>query len=168
MAQAMDADEPSHLVDTGTLGAQNVVELAQSFAQLVPHAGRTQRRRGAGCRGSKCCNGSQFPPVKPRCATIGRHQADPVNESDLPDKVKVFLSTLRLTSAPMRVAILGNSGSGKSTLSAALAAAGAVPCLDLDAVAWELGKTAVPRDDELARADVRVFCRSNPHWVVEG
>jgi adenylate kinase family enzyme len=68
----------------------------------------------------------------------------------------------------MRVAILGNSGSGKSTLAAALAAAGGVPCLDLDTIAWEPGETAVPRDDELARADVRVFCRRNPHWVVEG
>ena len=68
----------------------------------------------------------------------------------------------------MRVAIVGNSGSGKSTLAAALTAAGGTPCLDLDTVAWEPGLSAVPRNDELARADVRVFCRSSPQWVVEG
>ncbi|MGK2925468.1 MAG: shikimate kinase [Lysobacterales bacterium] len=68
----------------------------------------------------------------------------------------------------MRVAILGNSGSGKTTLAAALGAAGGAPCLDLDTVAWEPSQSAVPREEELARADVGVFCRRNPNWVVEG
>jgi adenylate kinase family enzyme len=68
----------------------------------------------------------------------------------------------------MRVAILGNSGSGKSTLARALAAAGGTPCLDLDTVAWEPGRPAVPRDEECARADVRAFCASSGNWVVEG
>lgn len=68
----------------------------------------------------------------------------------------------------MRVAILGNSGSGKSSLAAALVAATATPCLDLDTVAWEPGRTAVARDEKLALADVRTFCRNNESWVVEG
>ncbi len=68
----------------------------------------------------------------------------------------------------MRVAILGNSGSGKSTLAAALAAAEGTPCLDLDTVAWEPGQSAVPRKEKLACAEVLGFCRSNPHWILEG
>lgn len=68
----------------------------------------------------------------------------------------------------MRIALLGNSGSGKSTLAAALAAEFALPSLDLDTVAWEPAQPATPRDDRLAREDVRAFCRSHRHWVVEG
>lgn len=68
----------------------------------------------------------------------------------------------------MRVAILGNSGSGKSTLAAALAAVGDAATLDLDTVAWEAGPAPTLRDEDLARADVRHFCRTHPHWVVEG
>lgn len=68
----------------------------------------------------------------------------------------------------MRVAILGNSGSGKSTLARALVAAFRVPSLDLDTVAWEPGQSATARDDHLAREDVRAFCRSSEHWIVEG
>ncbi|MGN6829917.1 hypothetical protein [Paucibacter sp. M5-1] len=68
----------------------------------------------------------------------------------------------------MPIAILGNSGSGKSTLAAALAAAGGMPCLDLDTVAWEPGQIAVPRPEALARAEVRAFCRGHPNWLVEG
>lgn len=68
----------------------------------------------------------------------------------------------------MPIAILGNSGSGKSTLAAALAAAGGVPCLDLDTVAWEPGQIAVPRPEALARAAVRSFCRGHSNWLVEG
>ncbi len=68
----------------------------------------------------------------------------------------------------MKVAILGNSGSGKSTLAARLAAADGVPVLDLDTVAWEPGKIAVPRPADAAQADVAAFCRTHPAWVVEG
>jgi len=68
----------------------------------------------------------------------------------------------------MRVAIIGNSGSGKSMLAAALATAGGTPTLDLDTVAWEPGQLAVPREEELARADVLDFCRRNRHWIIEG
>lgn len=68
----------------------------------------------------------------------------------------------------MPIAILGNSGSGKSMLAAALAAAGGVPRLDMDTVAWESGQIAVPRPEALARADVRTFCRGSSNWLVEG
>lgn len=68
----------------------------------------------------------------------------------------------------MRVAILGNSGSGKSTLAVALAVGARCAVLDLDTVAWEPGDTAAPRDEALAREDVRAFCRSNDRWIVEG
>lgn len=67
----------------------------------------------------------------------------------------------------MRIAILGNSGSGKSTLALGLSGAQGWPRLDLDTVAWEPGKIAVPRDPERAQADVRHFC-AGASWVVEG
>jgi adenylate kinase family enzyme len=68
----------------------------------------------------------------------------------------------------MRVAVVGNSGSGKSTLASEIASAHDVATLDLDTVAWEPGKVAVPRDASAAASDVRAFCESHPHWVVEG
>jgi adenylate kinase family enzyme len=68
----------------------------------------------------------------------------------------------------VRVAIVGNSGSGKSTLAKRLAEEHGVDALDLDTVAWEPGKIAVPRDPKAALADVESFCSSRPAWVVEG
>lgn len=68
----------------------------------------------------------------------------------------------------MRIAIVGNSGSGKSTLAGRLAADSGIPVLDLDTVAWEPGKIAVPRTPDEAKADVSRFCQSNDHWIVEG
>lgn len=68
----------------------------------------------------------------------------------------------------MRIAILGNSGSGKSTLALWLANRAAVPLLDLDTVAWEPEQIAVARSTEAAINDVRQFCTSNTHWIVEG
>jgi adenylate kinase family enzyme len=68
----------------------------------------------------------------------------------------------------MRIAIIGNSGSGKSTLAKRLAQTYQSPVLDLDTVAWEPGKIAVPRDPILAATDVGVFCTSNPDWIIEG
>lgn len=68
----------------------------------------------------------------------------------------------------MRIAIIGNSGSGKSTLAAQFARTQALPTLDLDTVAWEPDKIAVPREPQLALAQVRRFCMAAPHWVVEG
>jgi adenylate kinase family enzyme len=68
----------------------------------------------------------------------------------------------------VRVVVLGNSGSGKSTLAAALAATAGVPCLDMDTVAWERDRPAVPRTEALALDDIAVFCGSHENWVVEG
>lgn len=68
----------------------------------------------------------------------------------------------------MRVAILGNSGSGKSTLARQLAAAGDIPVLDLDTIAWKPGEIAVAREPGHAAADVCAFCDSNEDWIVEG
>jgi adenylate kinase family enzyme len=39
----------------------------------------------------------------------------------------------------MRIAVVGTSGSGKSTLARKLAAALAVPCIELDAINWQAG-----------------------------
>jgi adenylate kinase family enzyme len=68
----------------------------------------------------------------------------------------------------MRIAILGNSGSGKSTLARAIAARSGAAVLDLDTVAWEPGRVAVPRSPEAAERDVIAFCEANTAWVVEG
>lgn len=68
----------------------------------------------------------------------------------------------------MRVVILGNSGSGKSTLAGWLAEEGQAERLDLDTVAWEPGRVAVPRDPATAQAELERFCRSHARWVVEG
>jgi adenylate kinase family enzyme len=68
----------------------------------------------------------------------------------------------------MRIAILGNSGSGKSTLARWLAEQTGAALLDLDTVAWEPGRTAVPRPDDSAGADVQSFCSAKGSWVVEG
>jgi len=68
----------------------------------------------------------------------------------------------------MRVAILGNSGSGKSTLARSLAARTGAPTLDLDALAWEPGQVAVPRDPARAAADVAAFCATHAAWIIEG
>ena len=68
----------------------------------------------------------------------------------------------------MRITIFGNSGSGKSTLARELAERHGLPRLDLDEVAWEPGKIAVPRDPAAARADVARFCESHPGWIIEG
>ena len=68
----------------------------------------------------------------------------------------------------MRVAIIGNSGSGKSTLAHRLASNSNAAILDLDSVAWEPNQVAVPRSVEEAVSDVKAFCESREHWVVEG
>lgn len=68
----------------------------------------------------------------------------------------------------MNVAILGNSGSGKSTLARWLADRTGAVLLDLDTVAWEPDRIAVPRSPDSARADVRAFCRIKERWIVEG
>jgi adenylate kinase family enzyme len=68
----------------------------------------------------------------------------------------------------MRLAILGNSGSGKTTLARWAARVTGAAVLDLDSVAWEADRPAVPRSESEARADVLRFCRENGDWVAEG
>lgn len=68
----------------------------------------------------------------------------------------------------MRIAIVGNSGSGKSTLSQAIAREHGWRLLDLDTIAWEPQKIAVPRDSADTQADVERFCTAGPDWIVEG
>ena len=70
----------------------------------------------------------------------------------------------------MRVSILGNSGSGKSTLARTLAELWKSEVLDLDTVAWESGKIAVPRELSLAYGDIDTFIGSSATnaWIVEG
>lgn len=67
-----------------------------------------------------------------------------------------------------RFAIIGNAGSGKSTLAWQLAGEMDLALLDLDIVAWEPDRIAVPRPDAAAAADVHAFCRTYPRWVLEG
>jgi adenylate kinase family enzyme len=67
-----------------------------------------------------------------------------------------------------RFSIIGNAGSGKSTLAWQLAGQRNLALLDLDIVAWEPERVAVPRPFPVAAADVRDFCRAYPEWVVEG
>lgn len=68
----------------------------------------------------------------------------------------------------MRVLVFGNSGSGKSTYARALAAAHALEHLDLDAIVWEPGQVAVPREAEAVRGDLHAFIDAHPAWVIEG
>jgi len=68
----------------------------------------------------------------------------------------------------MRVAIIGNSGSGKSMLAHQISAERCVDTLDLDTIAWEPNQIAVPREPNLALADIHEFCRSREQWIVEG
>ena len=68
----------------------------------------------------------------------------------------------------MKFAVLGNSGSGKSTLAHWIAGVIHAPVLDLDTVAWEPRKIAVPRPEEAALEDIAAFCESGDSWVVEG
>ena len=68
----------------------------------------------------------------------------------------------------MRIAIVGNSGSGKSTLAHQLAEIHSLPILDLDTVAWEPGRVAVPRSPANATAELNAFLNTHDRWVVEG
>ena len=68
----------------------------------------------------------------------------------------------------LRLAILGNSGSGKSTLAQRIGILSGLAPLDLDTLAWEPGRIAVPRDPAAARADVEAYCSSHTQWIIEG
>ncbi len=68
----------------------------------------------------------------------------------------------------MRISIVGNSGSGKSTLARRLAEIHSLPILDLDTVAWEPGRVAVPRSPAKATEELSAFLDAHDRWVVEG
>jgi adenylate kinase family enzyme len=68
----------------------------------------------------------------------------------------------------MRVSIIGNSGSGKSTLAHRLRAMYACAVLDLDTIAWEPDKVAVPSHHGIAVTELARFCDSHQHWAIEG
>ena len=81
---------------------------------------------------------------------------------------RILCDARRIVKPIPRYAIIGNAGSGKSTLAWQLAGEMDLALLDLDIVAWEPDRVAVPRQPRVARADVNAFCRSYPEWVVEG
>jgi adenylate kinase family enzyme len=64
-----------------------------------------------------------------------------------------------------RISVVGNSGSGKTTVARQLAAALAVPHLELDAVFHQPGWQ--PLDTGLFRERVEAFT-AGPSWVVDG
>ena len=64
-----------------------------------------------------------------------------------------------------RIAVVGNSGSGKSTLAAQLAAALAIPHLELDGVFHQAGWQPLPLDE--FRAVVADFAARDA-WVIDG
>ena len=68
--------------------------------------------------------------------------------------------------AVKRVSVVGNSGAGKTTLSARLAAALAVPHIELDAIFHQPGWTELPRDE--FRRRVAKELDSHVGWVVDG
>jgi adenylate kinase family enzyme len=64
-----------------------------------------------------------------------------------------------------RISVVGNSGSGKSTLAAQLAAALAIPHLELDGVFHQAGWQPLPQPD--FRAAVAAFAAGDA-WVIDG
>jgi adenylate kinase family enzyme len=64
-----------------------------------------------------------------------------------------------------RISVVGNSGSGKSRLAAQLAAALAIPHLELDGVFHQAGWQPLPRPD--FRAAVADFAAGDA-WVIDG
>jgi len=70
------------------------------------------------------------------------------------------------TDRPLRIAVAGDTGSGKSTLASALARRLGVPHVELDALHWEPGWTAAPREVFRQRADATL--PPDGRWVVDG
>jgi adenylate kinase family enzyme len=65
-----------------------------------------------------------------------------------------------------RIVIIGNSGSGKTSMGDRLAAAHALPHLDLDSLAWESPAVRRPREESMGM--IHAFVEANPQWIVEG
>ncbi len=65
-----------------------------------------------------------------------------------------------------RVIVTGSTGAGKSTLASELARRLGVPHVELDALYWESGWTAVPPDVFRARVDAAL--PSDSGWIVDG
>lgn len=64
-----------------------------------------------------------------------------------------------------RISVVGNSGSGKTTMAAGLAAAMAVPHLELDSIFHQSGWQPLPRDE--FQAAVAAFA-AGEGWVIDG
>jgi aminoglycoside phosphotransferase (APT) family kinase protein/adenylate kinase family enzyme len=68
----------------------------------------------------------------------------------------------------VRLVIIGNSSSGKSSYAAQLARLHDLAHFDLDTIAWEPKRIAVPRPAAAARAELERFIAEHERWVVEG
>ena len=66
----------------------------------------------------------------------------------------------------LRIAVAGSPGSGKSTLAGELAGRLGVPHVELDALHWDPGWTAAPREVFRQRADAAL--PPDGRWVVDG
>lgn len=64
--------------------------------------------------------------------------------------------------------VFGNSGSGKTTLARQLARQHALAYLDLDAIVWEPGMSAVQRAPAEIEASLAAFIAAHARWVIEG
>lgn len=56
----------------------------------------------------------------------------------------------------------------ESTLASLLARETGAASLDLDTVAWEPGRIAVPRDAAVAAQELAAFCNGHDDWIIEG
>jgi adenylate kinase family enzyme len=65
-----------------------------------------------------------------------------------------------------RVVVTGSTGSGKSTLAGELARRLGAPRVELDALHWDPGWQAAPRDVLRARVDAAV--PADARWIVDG
>jgi adenylate kinase family enzyme len=64
-----------------------------------------------------------------------------------------------------RIVIIGTSASGKTTLAAALAAVLQIPHIELDALHWQPGWVANPKEEFIRQAELATRA---PAWVVDG
>jgi adenylate kinase family enzyme len=66
------------------------------------------------------------------------------------------------------VVVVGSTGSGKTTLARRIAAAFAIPHVELDAINWRPGWRSLSRDDPNAFIAEVTAAAAGPSWVIEG